>query len=402
MKRKFETSLVLLAAICAAPAYAQEEAESGFLKDLTYSVNWRVRYEAVDQTGFEQEASAFTSRVRAGLETGKFAGTHVQAEMVSVSDMSSDYNSTTNGQTDYPVVADPGGFTEINRLALINDSLAKTRLTLGRQRINLDDARFVGNVGWRQNEQTFDGLSAKMTGDKFAADLAYLNQVNRIFGPDSPNGEWNGDVVMLNGSRSFGFGKLTAFAYGMEFDEAAAASNETLGIRLTGSQPFGDNSFIYTLSYAAQSEAGDNPADYSEDYWKLEGGVTRRSLTVAIGQELLSGDGTVAFQTPLATLHAFQGWGDKFLATPANGMQDSYLRLAWRPAASGPFDSVSVTGFYHQFDADLGSATYGDEVDVALAATTGRFTLTLKYAAYEAESYATDTDKLWASMDYAF
>jgi len=402
MKSKVEAQVVLIAALMAGPALAQEDAESGFLQDLKYSVNWRVRYEAVDQTGFEQEANAFTSRVRAGVETGKFGGTHVLAEMVAVSDMSSDYNSTTNGQTDYPVVADPGGFAEVNRLALINDSLSNTRLTLGRQRVILDDARFVGNVGWRQNEQTFDGLSARMTGEKYTADLAWFNQVNRIFGPDSPNGEWNGDVMVLNGSRSFGFGKLTAFAYGMEFDEAPMASNETVGLRLTGSRAFGDSSFIYTLSYAGQSEADTNPVAYDEDYWKLEGGITHGSFTVALGEEILSGNGTIAFQTPLATLHAFQGWGDKFLATPADGMQDSYLRVAWRPAATGPFDSVNVVAFYHQFDADLGSATYGDEIDVSLAATTGRFTLMLKYAAYEAESFATDTDKLWASMDYAF
>ena len=57
----------------------------------------------------------------------------------------------------YPVVADPESY-EINRLQLTNTSIIDTTITLGRQRIVLDDHRFVGNVGWRQNEQTFDAL----------------------------------------------------------------------------------------------------------------------------------------------------------------------------------------------------------------------------------------------------
>ena len=31
-----------------------------------------------------------------------------------------------------------------------------------------------------------------------------------------------------------------------------------------------------------------------------------------------------SFQTLLATLHKFQGWADKFLTTPPNGIRDLY------------------------------------------------------------------------------
>jgi hypothetical protein len=401
MKAIKGASLGLLLAVTCGASIAQEDS-GGVLVDTDFTFNWRVRYEAVDQAGFAEDASALTSRVRAGFESGSMADTRLLAEMVGTAEMSTRFNSTTNGQTSYPVVADPGGFAEINRFALINESLENTRLTLGRQRLILDDARFVGNVGWRQNEQTYDGLVSQTSGEKFNATVAYINQVNRIFGPDSPNGEWNGDVILLNGSRTFGFGTLTAFAYNMEFDEAAGASNETFGFRLTGNQAFGESSFIYTLSAATQSEAGLNPANYSESYRKLEGGVNHGRFTAAAGMEVLTGNGSNAFVTPLATLHAFQGWGDKFLATPANGIEDSYVRFAFRPGVSGPFESVNIAGFYHQFDSELGSVSYGDEIDLSVAARIGRVTLTLKYAAYEAESLLTDTDKLWFSMDYVF
>jgi hypothetical protein len=380
-------------------------AEDGLKNAFTatkYSVNWRIRHEFVEQANFAEDASALTSRVRAGFESGAIGGTNLLAEMVGTSDHSSEFNSTVNGRTQYPVVPDPGGIAMINRFALINNSLERTTLTLGRQRLNLDDARFVGNVGWRQNEQTFDGLVSHTQGEQFAVDLAWFNQVNRIFGPDSPMGEWEGDIVLLNGSRAFGFGKLTAFAYGMEFDQAAAMSNATVGVRLTGSRAWGDTALIYTRSAASQSDAGDNSANYSETYSKFEGGVTHGGLTVALGQEVLGSDGSNAFVTPLATLHAVQGWGDKFLNTPSGGIVDDYLRFAYSFGASGPFESINLAGVYHQFEADFGSADYGDEVDLQLAAKAGRVTLTLKYASYDADSFSVDTDKLWLSMDYAF
>lgn len=401
MKGSLKMSAAMLVALAAGTAAAEGELGAA-LDETEFLFNWRIRYESVDQDGFAEQASALTNRVRSGFQTGAIAKTRLLAEISGTAELSSEFNSTTNGHTSYPVVADPGGFAMINRFALINSSLEKTKLTFGRQRLILDDTRFVGNVGWRQNEQTFDGLVAQTSGEKFTTSLAWFNQVNRIFGPDSPNGEWNGDVVLLNGSRTFGFGTLTAFAYGMEFDEAPGASNETIGLRLTGSRPFGETSLIYTLSAATQSEAGLNPADYSETYSKVEGGVSRGRFTTALGLEVLTGDGGNAFVTPLATLHAFQGWGDKFLATPSRGIEDSYIRFAYRPDAKGPFDGVTIAGFYHQFDADLGSADYGDEIDLSIAATAGRITLTLKYATYEAESLFTDTDKLWFSMDYAF
>jgi hypothetical protein len=35
-------------------------------------------------------------------------------------------------------------------------------VTLGRQRVNLDDQRFIGAAAWRQHEQTFDAARAEM------------------------------------------------------------------------------------------------------------------------------------------------------------------------------------------------------------------------------------------------
>jgi hypothetical protein len=402
MNRIRKPALALLAMSVSQTTLAAETFGEA-VDETKYLMNWRVRSEIVDQTGFAEEAHALTSRIRFGLETGALAGTKILAEASATSDVNSDYNSTTNGQTQYPVVADPGDFITVNRFAIINSSLERTALTLGRQRVNLDDMRFVGNVGWRQHEQTFDGLFSTTTGEKFGATFGYVSQVNRVFGPESAQGKWNGDIFIVNVSRTFGFGKLTGFAYGLEIDESAANSTDTLGFRLAGTRPLGDtSSFTYTLSYAEQSEAGLNPATIDESYSFLEAGLTRGKYTTALGYELLSGSGTTAFSTPLATLHVFQGWADKFLTTPVNGIADSYLRFGYQPAMNGPFDAINFAAWYHLFDADFGNAEYGDEIDVSISARIEKITLMLKYAAYEAESLFTDTDKLWFSMEYAF
>jgi hypothetical protein len=391
----------LAAGLAAGTARAAETLEQA-LREADFIVDWRLRYESVEQGGFAQSADAVTSRLRAGLQTAPLGKTALQVEAVWLEDLVDDYNSTTNGQTEFPVVADPADFGALNRFALINKSLPATTLTFGRQRIVLDDSRFVGNVGWRQHEQTFDGIRAQLGGSAFKTDLSYSGQVNRVFGPDSPVGEWEGDFVLANVSRSLTIGTLTLFDYYVDTDDAAAISSNTIGARLAGSKPLGGLTGTYALSYARQTDAGANPASFDEDYTFVEGGLTLQKLGVALGVEVLGSDGVNAFVTPLATLHAFQGWADKFLATPAGGLQDRYLKLSYPIAKRGRFTSVNALAFFHDFDAEAGGGQLGQELDLQLVARTERLALTLKYSDYRAAALFTDTEKLWVSIDYAF
>ncbi len=312
-----------------------------------------------------------------------------------------DYNSTTNGHTLYPVVADPANFTALNRFALSNKSLEHTTLTLGRQRIVLDDTRFVGNVAWRQNEQTFDGLRAQIDGSAVKVDVSWSNQVNRVFGPDSPVGRWHGDVVLANVAHPFKAGTLTAFDYYVDLVDAAAASSNTLGLKFSGSKPLGKLGSNYALSYARQANAGANAATFSLPYYLAEGGLTfNKKPNVTLGYERLGSNGAVGFGTPLATSHAFQGWDDKFLATPAAGIEDKYVKFGYPFGKHGAFTTLSALAWYHDFTAEQGSTHFGSEMDLQLVARTKKITLTLKYATYNADLLFTDTDKLWLSVDY--
>ena len=212
-------ALAFASAASLAPALGAETWEQA-LREGDAIVDLRARYESVEQDGFASSADALTNRLRVGYQTAPLKGTAFLAEGVLVGDLIDDYNSTTNGQTEYPVVADPTDFAAVNRFALINKSLDRTTLTFGRQRIVHDDQRFVGNVGWRQHEQTLDGLRAQWATPKIKTDLTYAAQVNRVFGPDSPQGKWEGDVVLANFAYTLPVGTLSVFDYYLDIDNA--------------------------------------------------------------------------------------------------------------------------------------------------------------------------------------
>ena len=136
---------------------AQAEDISQLFNDGKLILDARYRYEHVDQDNTLDHANAQTLRTRVGFQTGKWYGLSglIEADNTSrIGDAS--YNNTRNGQRNYSVVADPDG-SEINQ-ALLRYDFAQGNLVVGRQRINLDNQRFVGGVAWRQNEQTYDGL----------------------------------------------------------------------------------------------------------------------------------------------------------------------------------------------------------------------------------------------------
>jgi hypothetical protein len=232
----------------------------------------RLRYEGVEQDGLPEAAEAMTLRARLGFETGKIAGTALLAEGEFVGPLVEDYNSTTNGNSAYPIVADPRS-SEVNRLQLVNSSLPLTIVTLGRQRIVLDDHRFVGNVGWRQNEQTFDAIRiVNKSVPHLTLDLTYLDQVNRVYGHDSAQGRYYGDSLLANASYEMTPGKLTAFAYRVDIDPiegvpgAVRDASETFGLRFAGVRPIDAVKLSYIASYATQQETASNPLSFDLDY----------------------------------------------------------------------------------------------------------------------------------------
>ncbi|HKQ14345.1 MAG TPA: alginate export family protein [Steroidobacteraceae bacterium] len=373
--------------------------------DVKPILDTRLRYESVEQDGLADTAGAMTLRGRLGFETGKVLDTALLAEGEFVYPITEDYNSTTNGNSTYPIVADPRT-SEFNRLQLTNTSLPLTTVTLGRQRIILDDHRFVGNVGWRQNEQTFDAIRVvNKSVPHLTLDVTYLDQVNRVFGKDSPQGRYYGDSVLANASYETAPGKLTAFAYRVAIDPttgvpgAVRDSSETFGLRFAGARPVDAAKLSYIASYATQQETAGNPLSFDLDYYLGELNAGYGSYSLGAGIEILEGNGVKGFTTPLATLHRFQGWADKFLVTPQNGIDDRYVTAGFSRQWPG-LEQFAIVGSYHDYAAERGPMHYGSEVDLQAHAKWRRVTGTLKYASYIADELLTDTDKWWLQVEY--
>lgn len=386
---------------------AQAGAFSDALSDGTAHLNFRLRLESVAQDGVAHDAKAYTLKTRINYKTESFNDFHIFLEADDLSYIGeAKFNNARNGEGTYPIVADPKG-TDINQ-AYIAYGGADTIVKLGRQRINLDTQRFVGGVGWRQNEQTYDALSIVNNSiDNSTLTYIYISQVNRIFGPDDAAAgqqpkKWDSESHLFNAAVKVGdLGKLSLYGYFLDFkDESPTNSNRTLGVRFAGRKPVGAVAFLYALEYAEQQDGGDNPNNYSANYYNVEAGIAFTPLTIKVGVEKLQGNSMAAgevFITPLATAHKFQGWADKFLGHPSAGVEDSYLTLSGSPLGA----NVALT--YHRFDADSGSANYGSEWDLSIAKKlTDHFSLLLKFASYNADERATDTQKFWLMLSANF
>lgn len=359
------------------------------------SLDLRYRFEHVDQSGVSKKAKASTLRTRLNYATGTYEGVGAFLEMDNVSVVGSlQYNDATalpGAKTEYPVVADPTG-TEVNQAYLSYQGLTATTIKYGRQRVIFDNARFIGNVGWRQNEQTYDAVTLANTSlPDTSIVYGYVANVNRIFGEESTKGDVKTHAQLLNLSyKGLTAGTLTVYGYLLDLVNTPTSSSKTLGARFSGGADVGmDTKALYTLEYAKQSDYKGGATTIDAKYLSAEVGAATQGVTAKLGRESLGGDGVYGFSTPLATLHAFNGWADMFLSTPANGLIDTYLNV------SGAVSGVKLVAVYYDFKADSGGAKYGTETDLMAMKKFGKYSLMAKYASYSADTFAVDTKKFW-------
>jgi hypothetical protein len=391
-------SLVCNASSVSAKTFTESLQEGSVVK-----VSFRTRFEDVSEDGLI-DSDAWTLRSRISYQSGAWNGFGFSAEFDDVTELTNDvdYRTAPSGDLNNPgtaVIADPEG-TEVNQ-AFISYASTNNYIKYGRQRLILDNARFVGNVGWRQNEQTYDGVSwvNKTIGDTNFT-YAYIKNVNRVFGEENPvQGDHNHNSHVLNLSYTgFDGGKLIAYAYLLDVENPAvakSASGDTYGLRWQGAAV---GAFLYNLEYAKQVDAGAVGA-FDAEYFLAEGTLNVSRFAFTFGYELLgSDDGLYGFSTPLATMHAFQGWADKFLATPVAGLEDKYLNVGVTVAGA------QVLISYHQFDSDKGSLDYGDEIDLSISKKFGPVVWTAKYADFSMGDVAAfkDTTKFWLMADWNF
>lgn len=395
----------LLAAILGLAAGTPAAAQTITLKPL---IDARLRYEHVDQDGIARRADAATVRVRAGVEA-KSGALSVLVEGQGTLGIDNDYFDGLHPPAIRPLVADPQNIALYR--AQVQYKSKPLTLTAGRQRIALDDERFVGAVNFRQSGQTFDAVRAEVTAiPRLKLDATYAWSQRTIWGVDGTRARQqavSGDFVFGNAGYTTPVGTLSAFAYLVDEDEAAVfgfrMSSQTYGARLAGAKPVGKARLAYQLSYARQSDYHRNPNAYSASYYLADAAIELNGFKLGGGYEVLGADRGVAltsFQTPLATGFKFQGWADKFLTTPPDGVRDLYASAGYGTKKLGPLAAVTVQAAYHRFESDCAVRHYGNEINLLASAKLKRTTLSLRYADYNAAKFATDTRKFWVQMDW--
>lgn len=400
------TSKTLLAIALAAPATVHpSELLTDALTEGQWGLDFRYRIELVDEDSFSEDAEASTLRTRLHYRTGEWRGLEAFVEFSDVRHVGlDDFNAgagATPARVHFPVVADPED-TRLNQAWLQFRPTESIALRAGRQRIKLDNDRFVGNVGWRQNEQTYDSASLEWHQDRWRLFYGYVAQANRIFDSNVPAGKHDHDTHLINVSVDLDPDhKLTGYLYQIEDEDQQNQSNRTFGARYVGKKSMGDERALSWLAeFARQSDTGDNPVDYSANYLHLRADLALNPLfRPLVGFERLEGSSRPgeAFRTPLATLHAFNGWADRFLTTPDRGLDDFYAGF------SGGHDRYGWHLIWHRFRTETGSTTLGDEFDASLSVSLHRTTsLLFKLAHVQDDDISLrGVTKFWFALNVA-
>jgi len=341
-----------------------------------------------------------------------------------------------------------------------------TSFKLGRQTIIYDNHRWVGDVVWRNNNVSFDAFRFDNSSIKnLGISYSYLNKAKRLFGEDSPFNEWKfNNAHLINVSYKFPIGKLVGYGYLLDFDdnprtpfpEGTGAlgtgvvppantpptfifDSDTWGARFFGKYPLGDTlDLLYDVEWANQDPSNDavdsaivpggrelDDNDYRNFEIGIRFGGTRvddlglmpigtPTYILKIGQETLEGNGVNALQTPLATVHAFNGWTDQFVGapggsqTPADGLVDTSLTAVVLGLGQQYIGKNKIVFQYHDFESDRGSTDYGTEWGLLWGKPEflGQKHLlgAIKYADFNDgnDGFGFDTKKFWLILQYRF
>ncbi len=406
------TSLCLLAPVdvgCAAethdsPVHDYLEGDWGKI-----FFNLRYRFEHVEEDNL-LTANGDPVRIRLGYLTPQLAGFQAYAEFLGNTPVFlKDFNDNANGKDQYSVINDPAEGA-LNQAWLSFATIPETVLKGGRQKIDWDNERFICPAAWRQMEQTFDSITLLNTSiADFSVNAAYL-----FTALTTSNENINMKSPLLNVNYTFGdLGSASGFGYWLDYSDPDdsgpfdyAYSSQTYGVHLNGSPALSDNlKLLYTATYASQSDYGDNPRDFSADYYNAVGGLLLPNegslltkISGKVGYEVYGSDNGVSFQTPLGANHRYNGWADLFGKTkPADGLRDLYGALG-----------CTIAGFnldlvYHDFQADTGGSDYGTEIDTMLSKTFAKhYTVLASYSNYNADEFKVDTRKFWVQLTVNF
>ncbi|MDQ7072752.1 MAG: hypothetical protein Q9N32_03525 [Gammaproteobacteria bacterium] len=227
----------------------------------------------------------------------------------------------------------------------------------------------------------------------FIISTLFLVKIRNV-GTFISNGNIDVDAHLVNIQYTgLSIGKLEGYGYFLDYNDKPTTSSQTLGLRFSGAQPLNENvKIIYTAEYANQDDYKSGTMK-DQNYYLAELGAKYKGWLAKFSYEMQQGDGVDSFKTPLGTNHAFQGWADQFLSTPAQGLRDMYFTVV------GNVLGAKLVAVYHDFETDENSLDAGNEFDILAQKTFKKhYTLGVKYSDYNADNEfpsKVDTEKFW-------
>lgn len=374
-------------------------------------IDTRLQIEMDEVSNLPETSAAITLRIRTGSEVtaGRLTARVEGQANIALLDHFAD---GLNGVIDRPIIADPENLALYQ--AYLRYAAPGASVTVGRQEIEYDDARFIGTAPIRQNAQNFDAVRLHWSGvDDLAFDVAYAWSFRTIWGRDGFGNRpeaVSGDNIFVNIAARTDLGTLTGFAYIVDLADPRAQSQErssqTYGVRLTGTQNLRPGlGFAYLASYARQFDAGSNPLDYAADFTALESTAVTGPWRLGAGLEWLgAGNGTraAAFQTPFSSGVKFLGLAGRFLPTPPDGVRDYYGSAEYQAGTVGPLSNVKLRAVLHRFTSDRLVRVYGNELDLFASGNLGATLMTLRYANYRESGFSNDAQTIMVQLEWKY
>ncbi|MBS3896718.1 alginate export family protein [Silanimonas sp.] len=393
-------ALLPSAALSAAPTRAPTVATPAHASPTQpWALQWRYRHEAVSDAGFARDAQADTLRLRASWTQAFGPRWSAQLEAEGVVELGDRFNSGANGRTQFPSVPDARAL-EINQ-AWVEHRGTTASVRVGRQMLVLDNGRFIGNGAWRQNTQSFDALQLRWhPAPGVEVQAIHLDRVHRSAGDRARNPlarERELRAPLARIAWTLPNGSLVGYGYWIEDEDVPQASTRSLGLRWDGHWPLAGGWRAGLALERAQQTAWADARGGSTAYAAIEPRLERGPLVLRAGWQTLGAGRDRAFQTPLGSLHGFQGWADQFTVTPLGGLEDRWLSLQTDNSLLGWPARWELR--VHDFQSEAG-LDYGSEWNAALTLTPAPgWSTMLKYADYRAEGFSRDVRKLWLQLE---
>jgi hypothetical protein len=343
-----------------------------------FNLDNRIRYEVFDEAG-GLDVDGISHRIRYGYTTPEAGGLQAMIEGETL-------YAWGHGRNLHPA-DNAGDGTDLNQfwVSLRKEEIGSAKI--GRQIYTLDDHRFVGHVGWRQNIQTFDAVTGSLeVVDGLSLKGFFIDAVNTVSGAHN-------DIEAYGVNGAYAVNEtlnLTGFYYSIDGrPDIPGSSSDTAGMRLAGTIGNEELKWAYNLSYARQWEnSGISGKGFDLDYFWIDVSTELGGFTLGGGYEHLDGNGIRGFSTPLATLHKFNGFADVFLGATssgglANGLEDYQLYLGHTFKVG---KGIKAKLIHHWFSPARGSGDYGSEIDLVASYQVNEWvSLIGKYGNYDSD-----------------